>query len=263
MSKVKCKTLLVDNSYQRTPEEHVLHKIEVNYDPRQVRKLYISQREDGSMYVIDGNHTRLAAMRVLGEDAMLEAEIYTGLTVEEEADMFVKLNSNSKKISFNDNLKARYKRNDKDVCDYIEALNSSLLDWSFARSGGKSDAPRALFVGHSMGMKAFKRSGKDCFVRACNIAALAEKQLAAQGKIIQALALLCSGCNKFDDYRMSSVLKSSTMADIEGVAKTYGRAIASSNSNVLPYTLALVDLYNKGLRKNRIKFRLEKEEEAD
>ena len=258
MAKVKCSILNLDTSYQRIPDSNDLKKIIKNYDPRQVRKLVLSQREDGSLWVLDGNHTRIATMEVLGNDSMLDAEIYTGLSIEEEADLFYKLNTNSKTVSFNDKLKARYTKKEPLVVAYISALDESLITYSFARSGGKGTNRAVMFVAHSAGIKAFQTYGKESFIHACNIIAFTEKQMMASGRIMQALCLIYANTTKIDDSRMINTLIKNNIEDIESKARTYGRVISSSHSNVLPYSLAIMDLYNVGLRKNKINIGEEK-----
>ena len=93
IKKVLCSSLKVDTSYQRNPQTTRVRKIAKEWNDDFANTLYISQREDGAMYVVDGNHTRLASIMAKGNDATLLAKVFTGLTKEEEAEMFIKLNT--------------------------------------------------------------------------------------------------------------------------------------------------------------------------
>lgn len=68
-----------------------------DFDPDAVGTLYISQRADGSFWVLDGNNRREAVHRLWGPEAQVPVMIYTGLTLEQEKMLFVKFNENRTK----------------------------------------------------------------------------------------------------------------------------------------------------------------------
>jgi len=62
-----------------------------NFNPEAVGALTVSER-DGHYYIVDGQN-RAAAMRVIGwADQRVECDVYRGLTLEQEADLFLWLN---------------------------------------------------------------------------------------------------------------------------------------------------------------------------
>ena len=158
---VRLQNLKVDYSYQRDPRPSWVNKIVREYDPAQVRQLILSKRDDGTLYVIDGNHTKEATLRVVGENAELPASIFTGLSVKDEAELFYKYNSNSKKVRFGEKLKANVTSGDKKATEYVRELNASGIDWSY--SGGSKSGP---FEAHNGAMKLLDAYGEDVFVDA-------------------------------------------------------------------------------------------------
>lgn len=77
---------------QREAVEAWIHKLKDSFDPRAVGVLYVSQRPDGRLVVIDGQH-RLLALHTLGNAAPLPCFVYTGLTTEDECELFLQLNN--------------------------------------------------------------------------------------------------------------------------------------------------------------------------
>ena len=82
---VPVEDLHIDESYQRPIQNHV-KTIAQEWDDMKCDPLKINFREDGNIYVWDGQH-RLAALRMMGVDYVL-CVITVGLTQEEEAALF-------------------------------------------------------------------------------------------------------------------------------------------------------------------------------
>lgn len=60
--------MVVDPSYQRQAEEKRINDIAKRWDDRKANPIHISHRSDGTYYVMDGNHTRLAYQKIGGEN---------------------------------------------------------------------------------------------------------------------------------------------------------------------------------------------------
>jgi hypothetical protein len=95
LKRVAVKDLLVDyaapagDGYARPLSENRLRILRRDWDPMACSPLVISKRADGSLFVVDGNHRRMVAFDkgIL----TLPAQIFSGLTREREADLYVKL----------------------------------------------------------------------------------------------------------------------------------------------------------------------------
>lgn len=96
--------LLNIKEYQRSRQRHVA-QIAENWDDSKCNVLLVSyDEENGCFNVMDGQH-RAAAARMRGVDYLV-CEIFTGMTVSEEAAMFVDANITSKKLNPFDTYKA-------------------------------------------------------------------------------------------------------------------------------------------------------------
>ena len=103
--------LLIDPRVQGVRRESRVQNMAINWDPRAAGTITISQRRDDSLYTIDGQHRVAGALerkvRVItvdpdtGEESVewksepvkaLRAQIHTGLSLAEEAQMYVLLN---------------------------------------------------------------------------------------------------------------------------------------------------------------------------
>lgn len=63
-----------------------------DFRPLAVGVITVSERKDGSLMVIDGMH-RTAAARLAGYQGLLQAQVFTGLTIADEAELFCYLNT--------------------------------------------------------------------------------------------------------------------------------------------------------------------------
>lgn len=97
--------LFIDPSYQREEKPQHVKKIADDWDEAQLGVLEVSEREDGYA-VFDGQH-RLKAAETRGE-ANLPCLVHTGLTPQEEAELFRQLQDNRKALTPLDRFKARH-----------------------------------------------------------------------------------------------------------------------------------------------------------
>jgi hypothetical protein len=79
-------SLLNIGGYQRHVSNVRVARIIANCDPAKLGLIVVNKREDGSYYVIDGQH-RLAALRRMGVE-LVRCILVVGLTAREEAEYF-------------------------------------------------------------------------------------------------------------------------------------------------------------------------------
>ena len=248
LEQVKCSPLQVDYDYQRPLDKNRVNKIATHWKDEQARPLILSLRTNNQFYVVDGNHTRTAAIIKFGPEVQLPAKIYVDLSKEQEAELFYALNSNSKAPTFNDKLRARYVAQEPEVIAYIDALNESGCYWRF-NGGGKSGP----FTGHSTGIKMFKKYGKDIFVDAMN--AMEE----SNDRQMLNINILVGICKVLADTPLTkkdiiTVLRKASFDELVKATKVYGniRRDGTGSDDIL-FAMAILDIYNKGkAKKNRI-----------
>lgn len=86
--------LTIDPAVQRREglNQGKINKIVAEWDPMALGTLTVSQRTAGTLVLLDGAH-RCAAARRVGYTAHLPADIITGLTLQDEARLFLLLNT--------------------------------------------------------------------------------------------------------------------------------------------------------------------------
>lgn len=87
--------LNVDESYQRKPDAHMVHKISEKFDPDLLGIIVVSERNE-KLWIVDGQHRWAAVKNFLKE---VPCMLWQGLTYEEECAKFRKLNSNRKGLN--------------------------------------------------------------------------------------------------------------------------------------------------------------------
>lgn len=102
--------LRVDHQFQRQLDNNWVNWLYEHWDPNKVGILVVSSREDGDLIVLEGQH-RLASLRLLLHNGQrinesLWSEVYFGLSLEEEADMFIGRNTR-RNVHIIDKFKAR------------------------------------------------------------------------------------------------------------------------------------------------------------
>lgn len=144
-------TLTTDMRVQRPLDMRRVNELTKNYNPNRVGTIIVSERYDGSRIVIDGQ-TRLSAKRKSGDHSLVHAQVYKGLSLEQEASMFLDYN-NSKPVSAIDKFLVRVTEGDpvaKDITSIaanhgwqikpgsgdgtIQAVNA--LERAYTRGGG-------------------------------------------------------------------------------------------------------------------------------
>lgn len=96
--------LKVDMTVQRGFHPVHAKQLRAAWDVRFIGTLIVSRRTNGDLYLIDGQHRCWVAMQ-LDSTAIMDCEVYEGLSVEEEALMFLHFNRNRKPPSAFDTFK--------------------------------------------------------------------------------------------------------------------------------------------------------------
>lgn len=115
--------LLVDPRIQRDQKDSKKLRKDMlkDWDFNLCLPIYVNVRKDGSMSVVDGQNRTLVA-REKNIDS-LPAMVFTGLTFEQESEMFVLLNTNRKAVSPVDTFKNRVNFREPNALGIVEILD--------------------------------------------------------------------------------------------------------------------------------------------
>jgi len=134
--------LRIDDGYQRSidtgPSQALIDRIARNWDWRMCLPLVVSKREDGSLYVIDGQH-RLAAAQRRNDIPFLPCCVSVYGSVEDEAAMFVAMNRQRRQMN-------------------------RLDDFHAAQAGGDEEATAIAAIIHSVGFTVSRKTGSATWV---------------------------------------------------------------------------------------------------
>lgn len=86
------RALIVDHRYQRSVIPARVRHLTATWVLERVGAITVSIRADGKAYVVDGQHRVLAAMELGLGDTKVLCHVYRGLTIEQEAALFLSAN---------------------------------------------------------------------------------------------------------------------------------------------------------------------------
>lgn len=139
--------LQIDAAYQRSIQasdsQALIRRIAQHWNWDLCQPLVVSRREDGSLYVIDGQH-RLEAAKLRGDIAQLPCVIGNYASAADEAASFVHLNQQRRPLGKLDVFKAAVASGDPEACAIVAALTEA----------GLSVAPHSNYTAWKPGMVA-------------------------------------------------------------------------------------------------------------
>lgn len=97
---IKVSDLTVDHRVQRVNlDTGKVNKIIANYNADAIGRLTLSERDNGEIIIIDGWHRWEAVRRITSNEGFVPVKVFKGLTLQEEAALFLALNNtNSPKL---------------------------------------------------------------------------------------------------------------------------------------------------------------------
>ena len=91
-SLIKVSDMFVDYTYQRQPLKTKINRIVKNFNPDLLGVITCSMREDNTLAIIDGSHRYHALVQMGMKNANVNALVYFGLSIEDEAHIFALTN---------------------------------------------------------------------------------------------------------------------------------------------------------------------------
>ncbi len=136
--------LFADPTYQRDLDTARVERMSNEYDRTLLGVLEVSAREDGRYAIIDGQHRWAVVERVGGVDEYLACQVHTGLSQEEEARLFLEIDTGRRNLTWWDRWRARRGQGDPSVLAIDEVLKRHLLQVNPAPADGNIRATKAL-----------------------------------------------------------------------------------------------------------------------
>ena len=124
--------------YQRPVETEDVDKLIAKWNPCLLTPIVVSFR-DGNFNVVDGQH-RIAAMRRMagGGDVIVPCIIYTGLTYEQEAELYYMLDRTRGKLRLGHATKALVESGaDAEIIDVKQRIEDAGFVWALDRPTGE------------------------------------------------------------------------------------------------------------------------------
>lgn len=122
--------LKVDSAYQRSldtgPSQTLIRKIAMYWNWDLCQPLVVSRRDNGDLYVIDGQH-RLEAAKMRGDITQLPAVVVSYGSAADEAASFVHLNQQRRPLTKLDVFKAAVASGDVEACAILDAMMAAGL----------------------------------------------------------------------------------------------------------------------------------------
>lgn len=156
--------LHLDDSYQRSTEngasQALIRKIANGWDWRMCLPLVVSKRDDGSLWVIDGQH-RLAAALLRGDIPFLPCVVGIYGSVADEAAMFVAMNRARKPMNRLDDFHAAIASGDSEAIEIARLITDAGFTVS-RKTGSQSWVPGEVAFTSAIAKVLRKHGAKIC-----------------------------------------------------------------------------------------------------
>jgi hypothetical protein len=252
---VKISDLNVDHDYQRPIKLDLVQKIVDEFDPRAFGVAEISERTDSTLWILDAQQ-RVAAIRRMGlDDEIVPCLIHYGLTKDEEAGLFIKLNKN-KGVSTYEKYHARVTALDPVAVDIEEIIRNRALKTGPSSASGVIAAVGSCEKIYRGYRSPVRSKCPDVLRKVLDIILTAWEPTkdALSGHMILGLGLVILHYNKrFDVERLKTKLKYhsySSPSVLLAEAKSAAHLRKGSPADSL--AMILVGIYNKGLRSGKL-----------
>lgn len=138
LRQVKIADLAVDPSYQRGVVKN--HKLIVaDFNQQALGIPLVGQREDGSLWIVDGLQ-RITALKKLNK-TVVRAEVFVSKGPEHEAEVFKLVNANRTKVTSQDLFKAKLAGNDAEAWAIKDAVEAAGFKLTTTHRPGKKETP--------------------------------------------------------------------------------------------------------------------------
>jgi len=243
----------VDPEAQRALSKPWVEQHVNDFDPEQIGYIVVNRRENGKLYVVDGQH-RLALLAAVGwGDQQVQCEYFEGLTQAGEAELFLARNDRKSVQTF-DKFRVSITAKEEMACDIDRIVRIQGLAVANQQKEGHIVAVAALtrvYSGDGISVK----DGPAALARTLKIIQNAWGRRAANfnGKIIEGIGAMQL---RYDGAIDQEALAAKLAPFSGGASGVLGRAksLHETRGHPLHHCVAstLVDIYNKGRRVGKL-----------
>ena len=238
--------LRTDKDYQRVVVKSWAAFLANTFAAEKFGILHVSERSDGSWYILDGQH-RWEALKILGKghfDVSVPCLIYYGLTRQQEADQFRSLN-NSKNMTAYAKFKAGLFAKYEDEVAVNKIANAAGFKISNNPSPGNIHCVKKMMTVYNKNPD-FLKSALRTIVESWGF------DHEVHNGLIGGLGLLAQKFNgQIDDNRTAKVLKKAGSPETV-MGKARGRRELMGGNVDVNVADTIIDLYNKGIRSGKL-----------
>lgn len=240
--KIKPSQTVVDERYQREFDEKRARAMADAFDPALFGVPVLSRRADGTLVRIDAQH-RLGAAEMAGlGDVPVLCEVHEGLTVAEEAELFLKLNGGRSAVRAFDKFRARLVAKEPIAIEIVSTLKSLGLKVEKTQAKRSVCAVQALDAVYHRGNL---RETLDTLTRWGD-----GEPAAYENQLIKAVSAFLS------EYPQVSVLELAAKLESHAPARVTARLRRTKDqfdcSSRMAACLAIRDIYNERRKRNQL-----------
>ena len=234
--------LETDPSYQRRMNAAQVDRIVAEFNPLLVNAVKVSHR-DGRFFVFDGAHT-LAALRRIheGKPFMVECKVFSGMTYQEEAELFALQTGTSRTVSFDYKLRAKLVAEIPKEKAFLEATEAAGLHLSDVQRSSM----RYVIAAKATAQRIFDNYGADLYTDMLRL--IVETWDAVEWSLSKPVL---NGCAVFlnvygDEYKRDRFIRKLAYTNADELAAIARRQNVKDQPR--QYAMAILELYNKGGR---------------
>jgi len=234
--------LETDPSYQRRMNVAQIDRIVKEFNPLLVNAVKVSHR-NGRFFVFDGAHT-LAALRYIheGKPFMVECKVFSGMTYQEEAELFALQTGTSRTVSFDYKLRAKLAAETPKEKAFLEATESAGLHLSDVQRSSM----RYVIAAKATAQRIFDNYGADLYTDMLRL--IVETWDAVEWSLSKPVL---NGCAVFlnvygDEYKRDRFIRKLAYTNADELAAIARRQNVKDQPR--QYAMAILELYNKGGR---------------
>lgn len=237
-------------NYQRDVNQARVAAMLDNWDENAAKGVLVSRRADGTLFVIDGQHRREAQWQRGGPQQRVHCIVVAGLSLADEAALFVKINTKRGAVNTNTVAKAQVTADDPRFAQIMDVLCFSELSYSF---NGKGKAAPGVIRCWGALVTIFDLGGTELLTRVLAFArgAWGGDPASLDARTLKAVAAFIrryEGQAGYDEAKIIAKLAREPYASVTARAKRS----AAGSTPATALLLALKDAANAGKRQGRL-----------